>query len=193
MPTQKGPQKGIEPVMLDLRTVSDDEFSASLCVEVSKLLKRLHTNRAHTLNRTHARTHTHLFNGLPLEGIFFADDAISHIEKVVAELLDVVPAVVGGTFKLLRWEVSGQRQQLDKRHHVCRLKTLVLGVLQGLEGEVQQGRGLSQTPQTGRLVHQHPLQVSIQSAAEVALHDVLTMPVLMMSYSASVSICKVLS
>lgn len=164
MPTQNGAQKGGDPFTLDLRAVSDDEFSAFLCTGLANCSNRSTKGDTHALSsNTNIHTHSHLFNGLPLEGTLFADDAISHIEKVVTELLDVVLAVVGGVTKLLRWKVSSQRQQLDKRHHVCWLETLLLGVFHGLEGEVQQGRGLSQTPQTGRLVQQRPLQDSIQS------------------------------
>lgn len=86
----------------------------------------------------------YLFDGLPLEGIVFTDDAVGHTNKELAELLDVVLAVVGGIGERLCWDVSSQRQQLDEGHHVCWLQSLLLGVLQGLDRDVQQGRRLGQ-------------------------------------------------
>ncbi len=39
----------------------------------------------------------YLFDGLPLEGVIFTDDAVSHTDEALAELLDLVLAVVGDT------------------------------------------------------------------------------------------------
>lgn len=50
----------------------------------------------------------YLFDGLPLEGIVFTDDAISHTDKVLAELLYVVLAVVGGISEQLCGDISSQ-------------------------------------------------------------------------------------
>lgn len=89
----------------------------------------------------------YLFDGLPFEGIFFTDDAVGHIDKLMAELLDVVLGVIGGIFKRLCRGVGSERQQLDKRHHVRWLQALLSGVFEGLKGEVQQSRSLGQAAQ----------------------------------------------
>lgn len=89
----------------------------------------------------------YLFDGLPLQGVVFTDDAVSHTDEVLAELLDAVLAVVGGIGKQLRGDISSQRQQLDEGHHVCWLQSLLLGVLQGLNRDVQQGGRLRQAAQ----------------------------------------------
>lgn len=79
----------------------------------------------------------YLFDGLPLEGVVFTDDAVGHTNEVLAELLDVVLAVVGGIGKRLCGDISSQRQQLDEGHHVCWLQSLLLGVFQSLDRDVQ--------------------------------------------------------
>lgn len=78
----------------------------------------------------------YLFDGLPLEGVVLTDDAVSHTDEVLAELLDVVLAVVGDTSEWLCGDVSSQRQQLDEGHHVCWLQFPPLGVFQGLDRHV---------------------------------------------------------
>lgn len=89
----------------------------------------------------------YLFDGLPLEGVVFTDDAVGHADEVLTELLDVVLAVVGGISKRLCGDVSSQRQQLDERHHVCWLQSLLPGIFQSLDRDVQQGRHLGQAAQ----------------------------------------------
>ena len=89
----------------------------------------------------------YLFDGLPLEGVVFADDAVGHADEVLAQLLDAVMALVGDIGGRLCGDVSSQGQQLDEGHHVCWLQSLLLGVLQGLDRDVQQGRRLGQAAQ----------------------------------------------
>lgn len=55
MPTQKGPQKGVDPFMLDLCTKSDEEFSALLCGGYQTAPTCTQTEHTHT----HALTRTH--------------------------------------------------------------------------------------------------------------------------------------
>lgn len=82
----------------------------------------------------------YLFDSLPLKGVVFTDDAVGHTDELLAELLDVVLAVVGDIGK--PGDVSSLWQQLDEGHHVCWLQSLLLGVFQGLDRDVQQGRCL---------------------------------------------------
>lgn len=101
---------------------------------------------------------TYLSNGQPLGRAVFADDAVGHADKVLAELLDTLLAAVGGISWWLCGDISSQRQQLDEGHHVCWLQSLLLGVLQGLHGDVQQGRCLGEAGQGWRLLPQHGLR-----------------------------------
>lgn len=50
----------------------------------------------------------YLFDCLPLEGIVFTDDAISHTDEVLAELLYVGLTVVGGISEQLYRGISSQ-------------------------------------------------------------------------------------
>lgn len=97
----------------------------------------------------------YLLDGVPLEGVVLADDGVGHTDKALAELLDAVPAVVGGVRTGLCGDVGSQRQQLDERHHISWLQALLLSVLQGLDRHIQQGRRLSQAAQTRRLLPKH--------------------------------------
>ena len=87
------------------------------------------------------------FDGLPLQSVVFTDNAVCHTDEVLAKLLDVLLAVVGGTSEWLYGYISSERQQLYEGHHVCWLQSLLLGVLQGLDRDIQQGRCLGQAAQ----------------------------------------------
>lgn len=89
-----------------------------------------------------ATVYVYLFDVLPLQDIVFTDDAVGHADEVLAELLDIVLAVVGAVGERLFGDIRSQRQQLDEGYHVCWCQSLLLCVLQGLDRDIQQGRHL---------------------------------------------------
>lgn len=109
---------------------------------------------------------SHLFNGLPLEGVVLADYPVRHADEVLAELLNVgVAAVAPG-----EGGVGRRRQQLDEGQHVGGLQVLPPGLLQRLPRHLQQSRRLARLQGTERLLSHPNLQGPLE---ETYLYDLI--------------------